>query len=208
MAAIEADGTSQRNASGVLITGLHCVAENQGVAAVAAEVAGGCTSAAIEGDRQRWGAPSGYHADGAIKFHPEIKGVGNGVGAIGRQGHLGDHRSIALVSGHIHQHRPRLDREGASVIFSDHREGTQGIGVTAVGIGRRCPVGIGVGIDHGIATGYIGRGTGRAAANLEAATKQLTHHQAAHCAIGIGHLGLATATADQIAVADGDRAVL
>ena len=66
---------------------------------------------------------------------------------------------------------------------------------------------MGVGINHRIAAWDIGRGGRFTAANLEAATEQLLHHQAAHRAIDIGHLRLPIPHTNQVAIADRDRAV-
>ena len=105
------------------MTGQHRIAEQQAARAIAAQVGGDQASAAIEADPERGDAAAGHHRDGAIKLHRKIKGLGDAVGAIRRQGHLGDHRAIALVTGHVHQHRSRLDREGTSVILCHHSEG-------------------------------------------------------------------------------------
>ena len=207
-AVIEVDGVGQHNSVGVLVTGLDAIAEHQAAGGCTAQISGDSTGATIEGDRQRWSSAGGHNSDGPIKLHSEIKVLVRGIGAISRQGHLRNHRCIGMVSAHVHQHGPRLNRHRTSVIHCQHREGTQGIGATAIGIRRRRPVGIGISINQRIAACYIGRGQGLAATNLEAAAEQLLHHQAAHRAICIGHLGLARAIANQIAKADRDRAVL
>ena len=75
-------------------------------------------------------------------------------------------------------------------------------------INSSCLAGIDAGIDRVVATNGIGRGLGLAGAKPQGATQQLLHHQSAHRAIGIGNLGLASATTNQIAIADCDRAVL
>ena len=202
---IGVDRAGQRQPAEVLITGLHAVAEHKGAGSRATEVRSGSSSAAIQRDRERWAAP---YRNGAIKLHTEIKGLAQGVRAIGRQAHLGDHRSIALISPHVHQHGARRDRDGSNVIAGHHREGPQRIGANAIGIRHRRPVGIDAGIDRVVATNRIGQGRGLAGAKPQGATQQLLHHQAAHRAIGIGNLGLASATTNQIAIADRDRAVL
>ena len=156
-AAVEIERGSNGDSAAVAITTAHRVLEQQGVGASTAQVSGARAAAGVQRDRQQGRAGGAVDRDRPIKVKGEDQRVAGAVGAIGRQGDLADHRCIALVSSHIHQHRARRHRHSTAVIACHHREGTQGIGATAIGIGRRRPIRIGIGIDLGIATGAIGR---------------------------------------------------
>ena len=204
LAAIEINHRTKNHASVGAITGSHRVLEEQAVGAAAAEVSGAGAAAVVESNRQHWQAASAVHRDNTIKLQREDQMIARAVNAIGRQAHLGDHRSIALVSGHIDEHRARRYRHSTAVVACHHGEGTQGTVACAVGIGDRGPIGFGAGIDLGIASRAIGRRSRQRGAEQERTTEQFSHLQNTDGAIRISHLALGRTVADQIAIADGD----
>ena len=66
---------------------------------------------------------------------------------------------------------------------------------------------MGVGIDLGIARGAVGRRCRLRGAEQQRTTEQFSHLQNIDAAIRISDLPLGRTVANQIAVADGDRAV-